>query len=279
MKIKKLTYLILLFVIVVSSCDKIDAPYAEPGDPVQTNRKVLLEDFTGHKCVNCPTAGEIARALQALYGDRLVIVSIHAGYFATPDQTGLYTADFRSETGNELNTDFEIQSNPSGLINRTPYDNTLIVSAQNWAAAVNSIIAYVEEASVTINHTLIQPGNSLSVQVCTRFLSEPVGNYNVSLYITGDTIAPQVNNNAEIGPSPDWEDYHHHGVLIQSLSGAYGVAVNNGGQLIINETYTNTFSGTLKEGWPAKRCKLVAFVSRADTKEVIQAEEVDIVQQ
>lgn len=277
MSINKLTYLILFLGFIVTSCDKIEEPFTEIGDPVQTGRKVLLEDFTGHKCPNCPTAGEIALSLKNLYGDRLVLISIHAGFFATPDQTGLYTADFRCEAGNELNDAFEIPSNPNGLINRTPYNDNLIVSAQNWAAAVNSIIAYVEDAHLTIKHTYNIANKSLDVQVMTEFHAQPQGNYNVCLYIVGDTIAPQVNNNAEIGPKPDWENYHHHNVLIQALDGGiWGVPVNHGEQLIMNETYTNSFSGTLKEGWPPCRSKLIAFIYKADTRQVIQAEEIEI---
>jgi hypothetical protein len=270
--------LIVILGFIISSCDKIDEPYIEPGDPVQTNRKVLLEDFTGHKCPNCPTAGEIALSLKNLYGDRLVLIRIHAGFFALPDQMGLYTADLRSETGNELNEAFEIQSNPNGLINRTPYNDHLVISAQNWAAAVNSIIAFVEDANLNIQHSYNAADKSLNINVMTEFLTEPQGNYNVCLYIVGDTVAPQVNNNANIGPEPDWEDFHHHNVLIQSLNGGtWGIPVNNGEQIIINETYTNNFTGTLKEGWPAERCKLIAFVYKADTREVIQAEEICIV--
>jgi thiol-disulfide isomerase/thioredoxin len=42
-------------------------------------RRVLLEDFTGHTCNNCPAAAVIAEGLQTFYGeDQLILVGVHA---------------------------------------------------------------------------------------------------------------------------------------------------------------------------------------------------------
>ena len=55
--------------LLAASCDYIDQPFRDPngggsvavdGDTVlQTERAVLVEDFTGHQCKNCPKASKV----------------------------------------------------------------------------------------------------------------------------------------------------------------------------------------------------------------------------
>ena len=48
--------------------------------PAPAARCVLLEDFTGQRCLNCPTATNIVAQLQEAYGDSVFIaVAIHGG--------------------------------------------------------------------------------------------------------------------------------------------------------------------------------------------------------
>src|SRR5205085_12248720 len=119
MKIKSL---ILISAISFSylSCDKIDAPYRETVvapdfcatgiDDSMPNRNVLIEDYTGHFCGNCPPAGiYLNDTLSAIYNHCLVVISVHAGYYAgfnpgcaactIGEPGGSFRTDFNSATG------------------------------------------------------------------------------------------------------------------------------------------------------------------------------------
>jgi hypothetical protein len=98
MRTLKLIGLLSFATLVLGSCDEIDPPYMDgvqtppidttecpiPTFPADTHhvKVVLLEDYTGHKCVNCPTAAEIAHNLQITYGEKIILMAIHAGFFA-----------------------------------------------------------------------------------------------------------------------------------------------------------------------------------------------------
>jgi len=97
---------ILLVIIIITSCDKVEGPYIE-GNPYSgiydsdlPIRKILLEDFTGFGCVNCPRANEEIHKLQDRYGDHLIPIAVHAGWFATPFTSS--DPDFRTSVGREL---------------------------------------------------------------------------------------------------------------------------------------------------------------------------------
>ena len=50
--------------------------------PEPAQRVVLLEDFTGQRCSNCPTATAVIEQLHEAYGEALVAVGIHCGPLA-----------------------------------------------------------------------------------------------------------------------------------------------------------------------------------------------------
>jgi len=116
------TIFTLSLTFLTSCCDKIDEPYMNTGDGGivgDTVRKVLLEDFTGHYCVNCPAAHVIIEGLEKVYPKRIVPVVIHAGFFAKP-KAAPYDYDFRTPDGTAIATEFGAITAPlpKGMVNR-----------------------------------------------------------------------------------------------------------------------------------------------------------------
>ena len=71
---KKLLY-IFIAAIVLSSCDVIsEGDRIIPVEVILGERRVLLEEFTGFRCVNCPSAATIAHELIEMYVDHIVVV-------------------------------------------------------------------------------------------------------------------------------------------------------------------------------------------------------------
>lgn len=58
--------------------------------PVEVSKNVLIEDFTGQRCLNCPTATETIHGLQETYGGTKVIA------------VGLYSGDFGKKVDGTL---------------------------------------------------------------------------------------------------------------------------------------------------------------------------------
>ena len=84
--------------------------------PEPAKRVVLLEDFTGQKCTNCPKATDVIEQLQETYGEALVAVGIHGGplgFMGNAKTVGLAT-----ETGNEYYNHWGLQYQPVGLVGR-----------------------------------------------------------------------------------------------------------------------------------------------------------------
>jgi hypothetical protein len=279
---------ILVFVILITtlySCDKVSPPFTEGTgsniDTAEIVRKVLLEDYTGHTCVNCPTAAVIASDLKTLYGEKLIVMSVHAGSFAAP-YSGVFSYDFRSPAGTEYNATFEISAigNPLGMVNRKTVNSSIIISPSAWGSTISEIIDLPPDASMKITNTYNSGTKELNTEIKSKFLNPLTGLYKLVVLVLEDSIvAPQQNGVNEIPgyPSPNANtiitNYVHRHVLRGAINSTWGdtLAIDPiPTSTFITKTYNNY---TLNSAWDENHCMVIAFIYNAVTNEIVQVEE------
>lgn len=267
------------------ACDKVKPPFKEdtisggvnPNDTSsEAIRKVLVEDFTGHACGNCPRAAETAHSLEGLYGDRLIVIAAHIGFFAetktNPDSS--YAYDFTTTAGNEIDAMFNIDAAglPKGMVNRTEVNGSEILSHGAWGAAVQAIVDLPPDIDIKITNTYDTNTRVVSSSIETEFLNNLSGTYNVAVYLTEDSI---VNWQKDYEATPnDIENYVHRHVLRGSLNGTWGELIDP--TPLVNTKYTTSCDLTLDNTWDENHCSIVAFVYETTSNEVVQAEEAHV---
>jgi len=283
MKTKYITIVLILFAFVLNSCDKVSPPYVESRDYCSGNKKVLLEDYTGHGCVNCPGAAVLAHELKEQFCDRIVIIGVHAGYFAQPDFGGdpLFSADFTTEAGNTWDSFFGNSSlgNPNGLIDRVQGATGYVFYPAVWGETIDPLLTQPALALITINNNFDVDSKTLSTTIKTNFQTDLIGNYKLIVCVTQDNIiAPQKNNDEEIGETPIDENYVHNHVLRMAINGAWGENLNTSGTVVTNNIYEKTYTQLFANDWVPEDCHIVAFVYEEDTKTVLQVEELAVLE-
>ncbi|MFA6922799.1 MAG: Omp28 family outer membrane lipoprotein [Bacteroidales bacterium] len=276
-------FVIFIFFIAFISCDKIEPPYkkknTEQNNDTLKQRKILLEDFTGHKCVNCPGAANTIMELKQQFGERLVVISLHAGYFAEPDASGNYIYDFRTTTGTDIYNFFGVSAFgvPSGMINRKGYNTDYIFSYADWGTKINEIINISPDAHIEITNNYSNTNRNLNVNVKTEFLKSFTGTYKLCVYLTEDSIIKyQKNNSPALGIVPDIADYVHQHVLRCAVNSTWGDTLISG-NTPTGFTIFKNYSIVLNNEWKEKNCTVVVFVYNTFNYEIVQAEEEKII--
>ena len=282
-----LSSLLLIGILILSiSCDKIEKPYTEhnneldtPDFPALTNymQKYLLEDFTGHLCVNCPQAHVIADEMKTAMGDTLIVLSIHSGNYAKP-QVSPYDADYRSEMGDMISADFNIIAYPSGMINRKDFNGNRVLGRTIWKSSIASIQRQAPNLALQIL-TSSPSEDSINVFVKTTFLTNT--NKNLRLYVVlseSGIISAQKNNSSAVGTTPEILNYEHKHMLRTNITPKEGASIATlGTPLQANDTlikgYTLYLTG---KPWKLENCSVIAFISDFDIKEILQVEEVEL---
>ncbi len=291
---------ILIAVVVLigwTACDKIDEPLKVvnvqniPEDindtlffadsVLVTQKQVLLEDFTGHHCVNCPTAALAAHQWSEDYNERLVIYAVHAGFQAEPDNTGLYTADLRCPAGDELFNFFNQPANPAGPVDRVEYNGNMILYyiTGDWEAAIEIEMAKENVIDIKLKNTYFPNKKAVLIDVSSTFKQPLEGKYKIAVYLAEDNIiSPQRNSNESIGPEPDWVDYVHHNVLRDAVNGTFGGYITEDGSIAVGETYTNQFYYVINEEWLTDTTNLnvIAYIFNEETLEIFQVAELEV---
>lgn len=229
-------------------------------------KSVLLEDYTGVQCVNCPAAGEIARQLQQQYGHKVIVLGVHAaGQLSFP--IGGFP-NFITTEGDTWRSTFGIISFPSGTINRKIYNGNKFLDSPSWADAVAETLQ--ETTYVDMDAKAEYNEGSLKVDVTSTFLAEMPDTYSLTVCVMEDSIVGKQKVQKVNPDDPEEiEDYVHRHVFRKTMNGAWGEVLNDA-PIAPEEEIVKTYTMKLDENWNADQCYIIAYVSNDDTKEVLQ---------
>lgn len=293
---KKL-HLFIVFTIAILSfgCDYIDAPYIiqgpngcntpEPDFTPRTNpvRKVLIEDFTGHRCGNCPRAAESIHDIFVAYPNQVVAVGVHSAIPSEytnpyPADTNLnpslyYTHDFRREVSTIIDQRFGVSTSglPTGMVNRKQVSGSYASNYTTWQTKVGQYLSAPPDADIQIKNFYNPSDSSLCAYVYVQFLQPISGDFKVVLYLVENkfvTWQKDYNETPEHVP-----DYEHNHILRESITSYWGTSLLDG-TAEVNASYVNGYSIKIDPGkYNPDNCYVVGFLYDDNTSEIIQAEE------
>ncbi len=284
----------LAAVVLMAACDKIEKPYkvehpkvlisvdTPSFEPVNSAiKKILAEEYTGHRCVNCPQGHKTLADLKANMKDTLVVLALHVSeQQAAPDPNDTtcpvgYIMDYRTTAGNAYENNFSIGSLPAAVFNRTLINGmygqnsvsswkTMAESQSHGAADAGLQIIPVWNANedtvfVFVNTTLFTNINN-SMRLCV-LLSE------------NNIVSPQKNGKPAIGSVPSICDYTHQHMLRTNISPIEGTPISISQQ---SEHVICAYALPWNSKWQKNNSNVVAMLLNADTQEVMQVEEIQV---
>jgi len=282
---KKITTVVCALVVaccLLAGCDKIEGDYYEivnqeevtvtfPDiNPATVYRKMLVEEFTGHRCTNCPQGHQILENLHQQYGDTLVTVGIHYGALAKPVGS-LFSYDFRTEAGDEIGDAYVIDAIPAAIMNRNYKAGGWM--RDQWANVIRDIDRSQVPAAVQLINEYNPDNMTLKANVKVTLLQNYTNPLRVVVFLLEDGIVkPQKDG------SQDIEDYVHNHVLRAALTDPFGFILANN-KLDWSSGDTETYAVSIKMAdtdWTPENCSVVAFLYDPINNDVLQVEQVAV---
>lgn len=245
MKSGNYTYIIFLAAtLFVCACSNISEEerliYVKPA---AVKRAVLIEDFTGQRCINCPKATDEIKNLQEQYGeDAVIAVGIHGGplaFYTNGNFLGL-----RTETGDQYYNHWNLEYQPIGCIDRIGiYDFSL------WNGIVRNELLKTAPVDIVVDADIADDQITMET-IVTGIDGNTSGKLQLWLIedeITAFQLMPDGTRN---------DGYVHHHVFRTTVNGLWGEDINvNEGETVVREHRLN-----LQDDWQTGHLSIVAFV-------------------
>jgi hypothetical protein len=301
---KKLAVIFILSLVVFVSCDKVKQPVipkkcnfsqihvVDSNSATLDVRKVLVQDYTGHTCGNCPRAAEDLETIIDAHPGKVVGMAVHAGTQFSPPKLPDFPEDFRTTPGSQWDVEFGMSSAglPKGTVNRSPPAAQPYAQPRTaWAGQVNTQLASPQKAKIFLKSSLDTMEMACGFDVKVTMLTSTNYDVRLVLVITEDSIvarqkdyAPPVGATVENGDEiPDYLFMH---VLRSDVNGTWGDILKEGpvsSGFQISKTYCSNiypWKGLRKN---LKNCSVVAILYTKDAgsgavKEVLQVEKLHL---
>ena len=280
-------YLYIFLLIFTFSCDVQEEPFYNDFDSyINPEKKILIEDFTGHKCQNCPDASKEIKAIQNLYPNQVIALAIHVSSFAKPNPLGNpYDYDFRTKWGNEIDNLFEISNEglPAGMVNRVNYlDDNHRMGKDEWANAVNL------ELKKSIDFRIHTSCSNNNINILVEVINSIENTHNIFVCLAENNVI-----NYQQDGSLTIEDYEHEHVLRsviidESLSNegefntgdiiekSYSIDIDALENFNITQSLNLPNGNGNAGGWDENNLTVITYVYNTVSKEIVQVEEVSL---
>ena len=247
MEMRRFYILILAAVALLAGCDSVgsDERLIEI-PPATVQRNVLIEDFTGQRCIFCPAASQTIEELQKLYGaDRLIAVGIHAGPLAIKSMGGV--KGLRTDAGDVYYKYWAVPNVPKAIINRRGG----VLQKDTWAGRIYEEFAQTTTINIALQCQYDAATRQVKIETNLKTLSDDVKG-RLQLWLVEDSVvAPQLFPNNKMD-----KKYVHNHVFRAAINGEWGTELT----LSSMRTHVEQTTYTLPEDVVPGNAWIVGFV-------------------
>jgi hypothetical protein len=279
MKISKSVFYLAFLVsssLFIFSCHEWEQEIILPDTRITNSKRVvLIEEFTGASCVNCPAGIAATKAIQDIYPDNVVVLGVHSNFLAQPATKG--QVDLRNPDAQAIEAFLGFWlAKPEAAFNRL-YDDLnqsfRYGTPDSWKTFVDNELKKDPQVELLISRQYDETTRLLKVNLTVKAVIAINEAIHLHCGITeSEIIADQLDNFNKL------ENYVHNHVLRKMITPIPGVKIADAvdaGQVITKE-----FSFTLPQDsilWKAEHCDVFAFVSLNENKKyVLQAAETKV---
>lgn len=267
-------------------------PRVEGGDTTflaavesQQARVVMVEEFTGVTCPNCPTGHAIVAQQQTQYPGRVLAVSYYPygiGQARPVEGHSRDTLAFRTNDATDIGS--SIFSGVSGLpcasIDRVPVGGLYLPNFNVWPGAISTRLAVPSQANITVRSEWQEGDRTAIIRVRVAYTAAVSKKQALTVLLLEDSLidAQEISDTAGTKVIPDYNFKH---VLRDALTTPSGeVMLSDFQTKEPGRVYERTFVYQVSDKWKADNCKLIAFVHNAESgdKEVLQAAEAKLIE-
>ncbi len=245
----------------------MDTTYFIVDIPAAQSKIVLMEEFTGVRCINCPDGHLQIELIQNTHPGRVAAVALHSDFLgvAYPGQPELRIP----EAQNLEDLLGPAAAKPMAAIDRILFsgESTELIFLQQWAARVNQQLNEPVRMNLSLESRI--ENNDLIVKITVMFLHNNNADLRLTLLLTENNVeVPQLTNS---GVDSTYSHQHVARAFLTRYNGNNLGYLGETGRVVVKEFRYSNIAGA---GWKLADMKLVAFIHESGAgKRVFQTVE------
>ncbi len=271
----KSLFYIALVVVFFYSCEEVGPPINLKENPVDTTlvdtsfiddhsatpdqKNVLIEDFTGVNCPNCPKAAAKIDELKTQYPGRIVAVSIHPDGFSFTEPFPGHR-DFRTEEGTNL---YKLLGQspglPAGDVDRIKYtgEERMLINFNSWPSYVDQQLQLNTPVNIhlTINYNA-DSSDYAHVFARIQYTEDVQEKHFLSIFLLESDM-----EDWQIYPFGVIDSHYVHNHVFREPLTSY-----NGDLLMENpekdRVFIKEYKVKIRDDWESSNCSFIAFIHR-----------------
>ena len=264
-----------------------DTTYLIQQIPAPQASTVLIEDFTGVRCPNCPDAQTEAKNLMANNPERVHVITIHPSNPGLKKLTSPFSVvdygdevsskyDFRTQAGGYISNLVGITSTlPKGSVNRKLFsgETERAIDYQKWAANVNAELLRTTPVNIDLN-CYFTPKDSIAIDLTLTYTEVLTDSNYFTVAVIENDLKDIQERKIGITTIIDTAYLHEH-VLRAVVTDYYGDLLK--APLVKGRVFRKLLLYKVDPTWNKNNLKIVAFVHGNTTiKNVLHSREADI---
>ena len=244
-----------------------------PVSTAPSNKSVVLEEFTGIKCVYCPDGHKIANNIKsANTPGKVILVNIHTGGYAAPSGS---EPDFRTANGDAIAaiSTMGITGYPTGSMNRHIYQGTAITMSRGvWAQYATQTLGQPSYVNVALQGTLNVTTRQLTVNVEVYYTGASTASTNnlTVMLLENDVVGPQTGgtnyNPTQVNPDGTYNHQHMLRKVLNTSAMGEVISPTTSGTLITKQYTYNIPAQFVNNAPQLGNLEIAAFVAESNTE-------------
>lgn len=240
-------------------------------------KHVLVEEFTGVSCSNCPDAATMLKSIVSNNSGKVVVIGYHPtniGLTKPIDKDGHKSQfDFRQPRAEELGSTIfgGIPGMPIAVIERQQINNNYFVGRTEWSKLIEDRLLLSTPVNIDVVSNVDENAGEAVVLVKLEYTDNVPMKQNFHVVIIENGII-----DAQEGRSVIYDDYEHEHVFRRMLTPLAGAIIpTKVDPKEPGKVYEKTFTVELDSKWNIDNCKVVVYVTNDEVgnKEVVQVAE------
>ncbi len=252
----------------------VDTSYLTPQQIFPKPKKVLISDFTGVRCPNCPNAALKIHELDSTYPGKVVAMALHIknNPFTTPH---IASADYRTEEATQIfNLLGKSGALPIGAIDQVKFtaESQILINVNKWTNYFTERMAIPSPVNITITPKAVAGQNrTFIINIKAEFHTAVSDETYLTVALAESNMqSPQTQPDGHVDSF-----YTHKHVLRKTLTNPTGNLLMNNPE--VSRVIIKEFKVTIPADWNIDNCEIVAYIHRnSSVFDVYQAESVKL---